>query len=109
MARKKPTRAEIKKRIKADPEGEQRRAQERLRALAAEIEELERLFVVLGKATSKEKVAVAADEISGYLSCASSDCRLAVEQIDSLGEAEAATLLSVLSEKIDIDYENEII
>lgn len=109
MTGKKNSKVEIRKRIKADPDGEQAEARERLSQVQEEIASLALFFETLSQATSIDKVSEQAEEVWNHLECAQSDCTYALSQMDGMGDAQAANLLAVLQEKINISYDKKII
>lgn len=109
MANRRNKKAEIKKKLRKNVDGEQKRVREDLMRIKQELEDIELFFMALSEVSSVEKVQVDAEDIASHINCAKDDCSQACSELDTLGNADASYLLSVLQQRLDISYDKKII
>lgn len=100
---------EWKRRLRADATGEAAAAKQEIESVRDKLSDLELMFRTLREITQSERTEEDASDIASWLEDAIGCCESAAESIDSLGESEATTLMKVIQEKFDIDYEERIL
>ena len=100
---------EWKQRLKADASGEVQTAKQELEAMEEKLRSLELMFRTLADSTKSERTEENANDIAYSLEYAADCCATAIEDLETLGESEATTLMRFLQDKLDIEFEDRIL